>query len=389
VEKGLARLKELGLKPAPWVEAMVASGRKSFYGVDGVATTFWDIPSKTVKPAQENARVMRVEYLQRGNKKILGNDSASLWDMGDGVTLLEFHSKMNTIDDQIIGLMNQALDVTEKSHVGLVIGNDGGNFSAGANLGALLMAIGSDEWEAVRKMVGGFQQANQRMRYSPVPVVAAPFNLTLGGGAEATMGANAIQASAELYMGLVEVGVGLIPGGGGNMQLLRNVFGDFAADKDFDPLPFLKKVFLTIGMAKVATSAEEAREAGFLKATDGISLNRDLQLSDAKQRVLGMAKSGFRPPRATKFRLPGKSGLAVFDMVLYDMQLNNQISEHDRKIAKKLAHVLTGGDTVPSNLVTEERLLELELEAFLSLCGEAKSQERMMSVIETGKPKRN
>jgi 3-hydroxyacyl-CoA dehydrogenase len=389
VEKGLARMKELGLKPAPWVEAMVASGRKSFYGVDGVATTFWDIPSKTVKPAQENARVMRVEYLQRGNKKILGNDSASLWDMGDGVTLLEFHSKMNTIDDQIIGLMNQALDVTEKSHVGLVIGNDGGNFSAGANLGALLMAIGSDEWEAVRKMVGGFQQANQRMRYSPVPVVAAPFNLTLGGGAEATMGANAIQASAELYMGLVEVGVGLIPGGGGNMQLLRNVFGDFAADKDFDPLPFLKKVFLTIGMAKVATSAEEAREAGFLKATDGISLNRDLQLSDAKQRVLGMAKSGFRPPRATKFRLPGKSGLAVFDMVLYDMQLNNQISEHDRKIAKKLAHVLTGGDTVPSNLVTEERLLELELEAFLSLCGEAKSQERMMSVIETGKPKRN
>ena len=166
VEKGLARMKELGLKPAAWVEAMVASGRKSFYGVDGVATTFWDIPSKTVKPSTENARVMRVEYLQRGNKKIIGNDSASLWDMGDGVTLLEFHSKMNTIDDQIIGLMNQALDETEKNHLGLVIGNDGGNFSAGANLGALLMAIGSDEWEAVRKMVSGFQQANQRMRYS-------------------------------------------------------------------------------------------------------------------------------------------------------------------------------------------------------------------------------
>jgi 3-hydroxyacyl-CoA dehydrogenase len=203
------------------------------------------------------------------------------------------------------------------------------------------------------------------------------------------MGANAIQASAELYMGLVEVGVGLIPGGGGNMQLLRNLCGPYSQDRSFDPLPFLKKAFLQIGTAKVATSAEEAREAGFLKEGDGISLNRDFLLSDAKARVLGMAAAGFRPPRPTRFYLAGRSGAATIDMMLYDMQLNNQVSAHDRKIGQKLAHVLTGGDTSTGTLVTEERLLELELEAFLSLCGEEKTQERMMYMLEKGKPLRN
>ncbi|HEX8822253.1 MAG TPA: 3-hydroxyacyl-CoA dehydrogenase/enoyl-CoA hydratase family protein [Archangium sp.] len=389
VKKGLERMKELGLKPAAWVEQMLASGRTSFYGVENGKDTYWDIPSKSVKVVPENVRTSRVEYLKRGNKKITGNESATLWDMGDGVTLLEFHSKMNSIDDNIIAMMNTALDETEKNFRGLVVGNDGANFSAGANIMALLMAAKSDEFEAIRKMAAGFQAANQRMRYSPVPVVTAPFNLTLGGGAESAMGGNAIQASAELYMGLVEVGVGLIPGGGGTMQLLRNVYGAYAADKDFDPFPFIKKVFLSIGTAKVATSAEEARELGFLSANDGISANRDFLLSDAKQRVLGMANSGFRAPRPTRFRLPGPSGFATIDMMLYDMELNGQVSAHDRKIAQKLARVLTGGDTSSSVLVTEERLLELELEAFLSLCGEEKTQDRLMFMLEKGKPLRN
>jgi 3-hydroxyacyl-CoA dehydrogenase len=389
VRKGVQRMKELGLKPAAWVEQMLAAGRESFYGVAEGRDTYWDIPSKSVKPVQENARTARVEYLKRGNKKITGNESASLWDLGDGVTLLEFHSKMNSIDDSIIAMMNTALDETEKNHRGLVIGNDGANFSAGANIMALLMAAQSEDFEAIRKMASAFQAANQRMRYSPVPVVTAPFNLTLGGGAEAAMGGNAIQASAELYMGLVEVGVGLIPGGGGTMQLLRNVYGPYAADKDFDALPFLKKVFLAIGTAKVATSAEEARELGFLSATDGISANRDFLLSDAKARVLGLANAGFRAPRPTRFRLPGPSGAATIDMMLYDMELNRQISAHDRKIGQKLARVLTGGDTSPSVLLTEERLLELELEAFLSLCGEEKTKERLMFMLEKGKPLRN
>src|SRR5690606_29453011 len=294
-------------------------------------TTYWDLPSKSALPVPENARTQRVSYLQRGNKKITGNDSATLWDLGDGATLLEFHTKMNSIDDGIIAMMNRALDETEKNHLGLVIGNDGSNFSAGANLMAILMAIKSDQWEAVRELVRAFQQVNQRMRYSPVPVVSAPFNLTLGGGAEVTMGANAVQASAELYIGLVEAGVGLIPGGGGNLQLLRNVSGPFAGDRGFDPLPFLKKVFMQIGTAQVATSAEEAREAGFLKETDGISLNRDFLLNDAKERVLGMARAGFRPPRPPRFYLAGPSGAATIDMMLFDMELNGQVSTHDRK----------------------------------------------------------
>jgi 3-hydroxyacyl-CoA dehydrogenase len=342
-----------------------------------------------VKVVPENARTQRVEYLKRGNKKVAGNDSATLWDMGDGATLLEFHSKMNSIDDQIIEMMNTALDETEKNFKGLVIGNDGANFSAGANIVALLWAAKSGEFESIRKMVKDFQGANQRMRYSPVPVVTAPFNLTLGGGAEVTMGGNAVQASAELYMGLVEVGVGLIPGGGGNMQLLRNIFGPYAAEKDFDALPFLKKVFLAIGMAKVATSAEEAREAGFFSATDGVSMNRDLQLSDAKARVIGMANSGFTPPRPTQFLLPGRSGKATIDMLLYDMLLNRQISEHDRLIGSKLASVLTGGDCSPSAIVTEDTLLDIEREHFLSLCGEEKTQDRLAHMLQFGKPLRN
>ncbi|MCE9667982.1 3-hydroxyacyl-CoA dehydrogenase/enoyl-CoA hydratase family protein [Myxococcus stipitatus] len=389
VKKGVARMKELGLKPAKWVEDMLAAGRESFYGVEGGKDTYWDIPTKSVKVVPENARTQRVEYLKRGNKKIVGNDSATLWDLGDGATLLEFHTKMNSIDDQIIEMMNTALDETEKNFKGLVIGNDGSNFSAGANIVALVWAAKSGEYEAIRKLVTGFQAVNQRMRYSPVPVVTAPFNLTLGGGSEVTMGGNAIQASAELYMGLVEVGVGLIPGGGGNMQLLRNVYGAYSTDKDFDPLPFLKKVFLSIGTAKVATSAEEAREMGFLSASDGISANRDFLLSDAKARVLGMADSGFRAPRPTRFRLGGPSGYATIDMMLYDMQMNGQVSAHDRKIGQKLARVLTGGDTSTSALVTEEKLLELEAEAFLSLCGEEKTQDRLTHMIEKGKPLRN
>ncbi|MBS2026338.1 MAG: 3-hydroxyacyl-CoA dehydrogenase/enoyl-CoA hydratase family protein [Deltaproteobacteria bacterium] len=389
VKKGVDRMKELGLKVAPWVEDMLKAGRQSFYAVENGVATYWDIPSKKAKPVPENARRITVDILKRGNKKLDGNESATAWDMGDGVLLLEFHSKMNSIDDQIIAMMNKSLDIAEKDFRGLVIGNDGSNFSAGANLGAILMAIGSDETESVKQMVRGFQAANQRMRYSPIPVVTAPFQLTLGGGAEVTMGGNSVQATGELYMGLVEFGVGLIPGGGGNMQLMRNIYGPYAQEKDFDPLPFLKKVFLQIGMAKVATSAEEAREAGFLKATDGISMNRDLQLADAKARVIGMAEAGFRPPRETKFFLPGKSGYATFDMVLYDMQLNNQISEHDRKIGRKLATVLTGGDTVSTAPVTEQHLLDLELEAFMSLVTEEKTKERMMSILQTGKPLRN
>ncbi|HZN94559.1 MAG TPA: 3-hydroxyacyl-CoA dehydrogenase/enoyl-CoA hydratase family protein [Myxococcales bacterium] len=389
VRRGVERMKELGLRPAQWVEDMLASGRDRFYGVDRTADTFWQIKSGAQWPVPDHPRRVRVEELMRAERKVLGNDSATAWDMGDGVMLLELHSKMNSIDADVVSTMYKAVERAEQHFRGLVIGNDDANFSVGANLMALLMGIQTDGVESVRRMVRDFQHANQRMRYSTIPVVAAPFGMALGGGAEMAMGANAIQAYAELYMGLVEVGVGLIPGGGGTMQLLRRIYGPFASDPGFDPLPFLKKIFLNIGTAKVSTSAEEAREMGFLSRSDGISMSRDLLIADARAHCIGIAESGFRPPRPTHFRLPGRSGRATVDMMLYDMQLNHQISEHDRKIGQHLATVLTGGDTSPGSLVSEERLLELELEAFLSLCGEPKTQERMMKMLETGKPLRN
>ncbi|MBX7113830.1 MAG: 3-hydroxyacyl-CoA dehydrogenase/enoyl-CoA hydratase family protein [Myxococcaceae bacterium] len=389
VKKGVEQMKAHGFAVAPWVEEMLASGRTHFFQKEGVHDTYWDVKSKSAKRVPVPERQITIELLKRGNKLVHGNDSAALWDMGDGVGLLEFRSKMNSIDEQVTEMMEKAVAEGDSRFRALVIGNDAGNFSVGANIMGLLMAVNADEWEVVRNMIKRFQYANQAMRYSPIPVVAAPFNLTLGGGAEVAMGGNAIQASAELYMGLVEVGVGLIPGGGGNLQLLRNVYGPHAGNKDFDALPFMKKLFLTIGTAKVATSAEEAKEACFLAPTDGISMSRDHLLADAKARAVGMAEAGFRPPRQTTFLLPGKSGAATIDTMLYDMQLNHQISEHDRLIGRKLASVITGGDTSPTTPVTEDRLLELEREAFLSLCGEQKTKDRIMYMLEKGKPLRN
>ncbi len=390
VEKGVTRMKALGIAVAPWVETMLASGRKSFFGEDGAIDTFWNVKAKASTPKPIIGRQITVDHLKRTHRKVEGNDSATLWNMGDGILQLEFHSKMNSIDTAITELMHRTVDLAEKGDWrGIVIGNDGEHFSAGANIGALLWAIKDNQWDAVRQLVAGFQQANQRMRYCSVPVVTAPFGYVFGGGCEVTMGGNAQQAYAESYVGLVEVGVGLIPGGGGNMQLLRNLFGPHAGNKDFDPLPFLKKAFLNIGTAKVATSAEEAREAGFLSPDAGISMNRDHQLADAKARALGLAEAGFTPPRQSTFILGGRSAAATIDTMLYDMLQNHQISDHDRLIGKKLASVLTGGNVAGNAQVSEQHLLDIELEAFLSLCGESKTQDRIAHMLEKGKPLRN
>jgi 3-hydroxyacyl-CoA dehydrogenase len=389
VKAGVDRMKALDIAVAPWVEAMLASGRSRFYATDGAYDTFWNVPSKSSLFVPTIPRQITIEALRRGNKKVDGNESATVWDLGDGILGLEFHSKMNAIDSLIMELMHKAVDIAERDFRGLVIGNDGSNFSVGANIAMLLWAVKGGQWEEVKRQVTLFQQANQRLRYSRIPVVTAPFGLTLGGGCEVTMGGNAQQAAAETYIGLVEFGVGLIPGGGGTMQLLRNLFGAQAGSKDFDALPYVKKAFLNIGTAKVATSAEEAKELGFLTPDASISMNRDHQLADAKARAIGMAEAGFMPPRPTTFLLPGRSGAATIDMLLYDMVLNHQISEHDRLIGKKLATVLTGGDVSPTTPVTEQHLLDLECEAFLSLCGEPKTQDRIQHMLEKGKPLRN
>ena len=389
VKDGVAKMQELDMDVAPWVTDMLAAGRESFYAVEDGIDTFWDIPSKSSKPVPKNARELTINVLKRSDNVIEKNFGASLVDMGDGIACLEFHTKMNSIDQDIITMLNKSLDIVERDYKGLVVGNDSDNFSVGANIMMIVMAAQQKLWGQIESQLKELQNAVQRMRYSPVPVVTAPTGLTLGGGAEITMGGNAIQAAAELYIGLVEVGVGLIPGATGSIQLLRNIYGPFADNPDYDAFPYIKQVFLSVGMANVATSAEEARDAGFLKDTDGISMNRAFVLSDAKARCLGMADSGFRPPRPTKFLLPGPSAKATVDMLLYDMQINGHISEHDKLIGSKLAGLLTGGDTSSGSIITEEKLMELEREIFLSLCGEKKTQERMMHMLQFNKPLRN
>jgi 3-hydroxyacyl-CoA dehydrogenase len=390
VANGVKRMKELKIAVPAWVETMLARGRVSFFGEEGPVDTFWNTAQQASAPVPKIARQITVDGLKRSNKKLEENDSATLWDMGEGVLQVEFHSKMNSIDTANTELLHRAIDLADKGDWrAIVVGNDGEHFSAGANIAMLLWACKEGQWDDVKKLVREFQRANQRLRYCGVPVVTAPHGYTFGGGCEVTMGGNAQQAAAETYIGLVEFGVGLIPGGGGNMQLMRNVFGPHAGNKDFDPLPFLKKVFLSIGTAKVATSAEEGRELGFLAPDAGISMNKDHQLADARARAIGMAEAGFTAPRPTTFLLPGRSGAATMDMVLYDMLLNHQISEHDRLIGQKLASVITGGDTSAQTPISEQQLLDLELEAFLSLCGEAKTQDRLQFMVEKGKPLRN
>ena len=375
-----------------WVGDMISGGVESFYRWENDTQYYYDVQSNEYQPIARSDRELSVDLLKRaeGDKKVFGNSSASLYDMGDGVALLEFHTKMNAVDPDLIEMMHKSIDEVEsKDWEGLVIGNDSDNFSAGANLMLVMMNARAGNWDDIESMVANFQDANQRMRYSFKPVVAAPKGLTLGGGAEVAMGANAIQAAGELYMGLVEVGVGLIPGGGGNLQLMRNVFGMHAGDKDFDALPFLQKIFMAIGMGEVGKSCEESRELGLLTQNDRVTINADFLLHDAKQRVLGMANSSFKAPRPAKFRLPGPDGVATIDMLLYSMEQNGQISAHDRLIGTKLATVLCGGQTSQSVQITEQQLLDLEREAFMSLCGEEKSQERMKYMLMNNKPLRN
>ena len=390
LEWSVDKIKEAGIELPDWVDEMLEAGHDSFYRWNGATREYYDPFTGEYGPVPTDEREVSIDVLKRSDKKLDGNAGASLYDMGDGVALLEFHTKMNSVDNDIIEMMERAADEVEDGDWrGLVIGNGSENFSAGANLMLVLMNARSGNWDDIEKMVGRFQAANQRMRYLSKPVVAAPRGLTLGGGAEVALGANAIQAAGELYMGLVEVGVGLIPGGGGNLQLMRKIFGQHADDKDFDALPFLQKIFMQIGMAEVSRSAEQAREAGFLGETDALSINAGHRLHHAKQKVIGLAESGFQPPRPTKFRLPGEDGVATIDMMLYGMEGQHQISAYDRFLGKKLANVLCGGDTTRAVLTDEQKLLDLERETFLSLCGEEKSQERMQHMLMHNKPLRN
>jgi 3-hydroxyacyl-CoA dehydrogenase len=386
VEKSVARMKADGLKVPAWVDEMLAAGRTSFYGVDANhQTTYWDPKSKAAVVLNEGPRVQTFLNLKRDEKKVVADHyGTTLVDLGDGVLAVEFHTKMN------VNGLNEALDLCESGKFdALVLANDGRNFSAGANLLLIGLAAREGQWDTIENMVKAFQDVCVRLKYSSIPTVAAPFDLTLGGGAEMALWCNRIRAHAELYMGLVEVGVGLIPGGGGNIEMLARTLEGGIDDASFLSDKLIQRAVETVAMAKVGTSAEECRELMYLSQNDGVTLNRRHVLAAAKAEALGMASAGFTPPRRRTFRLPGRSAFATFEMGLGAMKDGHFVSEHDLKIALKVAHVMTGGDCTPRVKVSEQYLLDLEREAFLSLCGEEKTQARIGFMLENNKPLRN
>jgi 3-hydroxyacyl-CoA dehydrogenase len=383
-------MEKSGIRPASWVVQMLKSGRPSFYGGDAGSRNYFDMNSAggRERSLPRSSREVSLAGLAAAGHVIDKNDGARLVDLGDRVYGLEFHTKMNAIDSDIISLINRAIERCDRDGTALVIGNEAvDTFSAGANLLLIVMTASQGSWSALEKVIAEFQQANMLLRYGPVPVVVAPFGLTLGGGAEITLHGAAARAHAELYMGLVEVGVGLIPGGGGCKELLCRALDGLPDDAD--PFPAVKQVFQTIGLAKVATSAEEARAAGFLRERDGVTMNRDQLLYDAKEVAHGLIRAGYRPPRQRLVRLPGPSGYANIRSSLQMMLEAHQILPHDLVVGSALARVLTGGDTAPTVKLTEQRLLDLEREQFLKLCGEEKTRERMMYMLQNNKPLRN
>ena len=320
---------------------------------------------------------------------VYANPGAELWYIGDDVVALTLRSKANTIDPEVIEAIDRAVDIAESRFKGLVLYNEGENFSFGANLGLVAMAAMSGNFDDIGRLVRAYQAATQRTKYAAVPVVAAPFGMALGGGLELCLGAGAIQAAAETYSGLVEAGMGLIPGGAGTLNLLWRAFEGVPEGAAVDAYALVTQVFKNIALAKVATSADEAKELGFFRRSDGVTFDRARLLYDAKQRCLGMARVGYRPPAPRAYKLPGESGIATLKMMVLSLQQGGQATAHDGVVALRLANVLCGGLDGAAAPVTEAKLLELEAEAFLSLCGEPKTQERMQYFLLNNKPLRN
>ncbi|MGH9897616.1 MAG: 3-hydroxyacyl-CoA dehydrogenase/enoyl-CoA hydratase family protein [Pyrinomonadaceae bacterium] len=385
------RMQQDGVKIPAKISEMLDLGAASFYKKENGRDLYFDFVSKSYKPVENLPGVIVLTSLKEREKVIRKNSGASLIDIGDGVACLEFHSKMNAIGGDIIEMLEFSLAEVAKNFVGLVVGNQGKNFSVGANLMLLLLEAQAENWEEIDGMIRIFQNATMSLRYSSKPVVVAPFQMALGGGCEVMLHADRVRASAETYAGLVEVGVGLIPAGGGTKEmLLRAIDHVPAGAKEIDPFPFVKNAFETIALAKVSTSAEEARGLGFLKNEDRISMNADRLIADAKKDCLALSTAGYvAPDRRSDIPALGLSALSAFRVGIHQMKRGKMISDHDALIGEKLARVLTGGDLNHMTLVSEEYFLDLEREVFLSLCGEQKTQERIAHTLKTGKPLRN
>ena len=388
VEKGIGLMKAENLEPATWVTDMLASGNKSFYTIKDGATYYYDIASKSQKKIPGQDAFIILNNI-RESKKVWGNSGAVITDLGDGILNLEFQSKMNTIGGDVLQGINKAIDLAEKEYAGLVIGNQAANFSVGANIGMIFMMAVEQEYDELNMAIKLFQDTMMRVRYSGIPVVVAPHGMTLGGGCEMSMHADKVVAAAETYIGLVEFGVGVIPGGGGSKEMALRA-SDLFRKNDVE-LNVLQEYFLTVAMAKVSTSAHEAFDLGILQhGKDIVVINKDRQIAEAKKQALILAEAGYTQPiRRKDVKVLGKQALGMFLVGTDQMQAGSYISEHDKKIANKLAYVMAGGDLSEATLVTEQYLLDIEREAFLSLCTERKTLERIQYMLTKGKPLRN
>jgi 3-hydroxyacyl-CoA dehydrogenase len=387
LKKGVELIESFGQKPAQWVYDMIDAGFDSFYTIENGKRKYYDIPSKSYKAIPGTETFTILENLS--NNIVWKNAGANVIDLGDGILNVEFRSKMNTFGPEVSEALMKGITLAEKDFRGLVVGNDSAEaFSAGANLGTLFMFAVEQEFDEVNLMIAQFQKLITRLRYSSIPVIVAPHTLTLGGGCEAVLHADRAVAHAESYIGLVEVGVGLIPAGGGTKEMAARASDLYQTG---DPeLNILQNVFMNIATAKVSTSAQEAREMNYLRATDQIVLNRSRLIAEAKQAAIELAENGYTQPKPrTDIKVQGKTGIALFKAGITAMHMGRYISDHDRKIADKLAYVICGGDLSTPQNVSEQYLLDLEREAFLSLTGEKKTLERIQSLLTGGKPLRN
>jgi len=381
----------------PVIEKLLASGRKSFYESEKGKTAVFDFKTGAVKPVEEPKGVIILKSLKEAGREVERNTGASLLDLGDGVVCCEFHGKMNAIGADLIAMLHKGLKRLQTDFDAMVIANQAVNFSVGANLMLVLVGAQEQEWDELHMAVKQFQNVNLALKYAPKPVVAAPQGMALGGGCEIGLHSAKIQAAAEAYIGLVETGVGLIPGGGGTKEMLIRANEHSAGGEDLDLFHAMKPVFETIAMAKVGTSAEECREFGFLRRDDGVSLNRDRLVADAKEAALGLVRGGWKPlaaswqegARTTQIKVLGEAFLAPAKLAIHMLQRGGYATEYDGQVGRKLANILAGGALSSSQTVSEQYVLDLEREAFVSLCGEKKTQERMAHTLKTGKPLRN
>jgi 3-hydroxyacyl-CoA dehydrogenase len=388
ITQGMDLIADLGLTAAPWVQKMINNGVGSFYSIKNGATYCYDRNSADYQKIPGQGAFIILNNL-RENTPVFQNKDFVLHDLGDGILNAEFRSKMNTIGGDVLAGLNKAIDIAEQDFAGLVIGNQGANFSVGANIAMIFMMAVEQEYDELNQAIAYFQNTMMRMRYSSIPTIAAPHGMTLGGGCELSLHADKVVAASETYIGLVEFGVGVIPGGGGSKELTLRASDSFR--KNDVELNVLQEYFLTIGMAKVSTSAYEAFDLGILqKGKDTVVVNRDRQIATAKAYAKLMTDQGYTKPVARKdIKVLGKQALGMFLVGTDAMKSAHFISEHDHKIANKLAYVMAGGDLSEATLVSEQYLLDIEREAFLSLCGERKTLERIEHMLKTGKPLRN